>query len=894
MAHHPTDTEMTWAQNQIQQYQELRPRYQEFARTFHHLLERATRPLAPDAIVQARAKDIASFAEKILRKRDKYNDPIHQFTDLCGARVITHTADEVRAVSKFIEQHFEVDWENSQDVSQRLKPAEFGYRSVHYIVQFKRGVFPTNEIDETIAEELYGLKAEVQVRTLLEHAWAGFGHDRFYKSAFTIPDKWQRQLAELAAVMENADADFARIEKGLETYEADYGAYLTPKQIDAEIAMLEIVLQADPNNLNLALRIGKLAITREQWDKAIAALDPYADKNAQPILKALGVALTKKYKRTPRNPEFKRGQKYLERASASKYRDADALAAYAGTWKKLNPAKMRDLYRQAFEIDPSDPYAVNMYLQTEIAQRGDVSFVGMMRSSLDNAIVRSREQIDVGINMPWAYFNLGKFLLLRGEPYAALAAYAKGIESSSAAWMVQSSYEAIARLDSLRDKLDGYEWARRLLLLGWAIKAQAAVTQQQEKLTDEKWRADKAEQAVLRKLRRERVDALAQVRAFATKQRAPVREPVMIVAGGTDASVDRQMASYRALLMEAFREFHGTVISGGTRAGVAGLVGDLQKTYPREIHTVGYLPQRKKNMSDARYREFCFTRGNDFSPLDALQYWIDLIASGISPAHVKLLGINGGQIAAAEFRIALALGAIVGVVTGSGRAASKILPDEEWRDMARLQALPTDAMTLRAFIGPRVDPLAQDKREQVAQILHANYRREQAARARKDDPALNDWNDLAETYRHANRHQADHIITEIRQIGCEVYPVADRKIAEMTFTDSEVEKLAEMEHGRWVVERLRNGWKLGDKRDVAKKTSPYLVEWSALTKEVKDWDRNIVQSFPKVLADVGLEVRRTYGANDESKRKESKPKRAGSRRDRASRAGGTRKNKRGH
>ena len=184
----PSRAPFEWSCDQIEQYRELHPRYQQYAKTLRDVLEQAARQLAPLAIVQTRPKAIASFAEKIQRKwpRDR-NDPVNQFTDLCGGRVITFTQPEVKAVCDFILQHFEIDWENSVDVSQRLKPTEFGYRSVHYIVQFKPGVFPTEHVAVTVPAEVYGLKAEIQVRTLLEHAWAGFGHDRVYKSAFAVP-----------------------------------------------------------------------------------------------------------------------------------------------------------------------------------------------------------------------------------------------------------------------------------------------------------------------------------------------------------------------------------------------------------------------------------------------------------------------------------------------------------------------------------------------------------------------------------------------------------------------------------------------------------------------------------------------------------------------------------
>src|SRR5208283_3587594 len=82
------------------------------------------------------------FAEKILRKRKLYMhpkgtllaDPLVRMTDLCGGRVIAQTSDQVRTMCQFIEEVFDIDRANSEDVSQRLRPTEFGYRSVHYIV----------------------------------------------------------------------------------------------------------------------------------------------------------------------------------------------------------------------------------------------------------------------------------------------------------------------------------------------------------------------------------------------------------------------------------------------------------------------------------------------------------------------------------------------------------------------------------------------------------------------------------------------------------------------------------------------------------------------------------------------------------------------------------------
>jgi len=82
------------------------------------------------------------------------------------------------------------------------------------------------------------------------------------------------------------------------------------------------------------------------------------------------------------------------------------------------------------------------------------------------------------------------------------------------------------------------------------------------------------------------------------------------------------------------------------------------------------------------------------------------------------------------------------------------------------------------------------------------------------------------------------------------------KDAVTNFTPEEVEVMSEMEHGRWNVERLRAGWRLGPKRDSTNKITPYLVPWKELPEGIKKWDRDAVRNWPKVFAQAGLEVYR--------------------------------------
>jgi putative GTP pyrophosphokinase len=151
-------TDQEWICEQIDQYRRIQPAYQKYAQVIQQVLEKAAKMGGIAVLIQTRSKAVASFAEKSQRKKTKYRDPLLRMTDLCGARVITQTLEEVKAICEFIEKHFDVDRENSIDVGQRLKPSEFGYRSVHYVIQFRRDVFPTKDIPVEIPEELYPQK----------------------------------------------------------------------------------------------------------------------------------------------------------------------------------------------------------------------------------------------------------------------------------------------------------------------------------------------------------------------------------------------------------------------------------------------------------------------------------------------------------------------------------------------------------------------------------------------------------------------------------------------------------------------------------------------------------------------------------------------------------------
>ncbi len=808
-----------WVTDQVERYADAYPRYRQYAEVLNLVLRRAADRLAPLSIVQARAKSIPSFAEKAIRKRASRPDPVTMFTDLCGARIIGRTRSEVEALGRFVVDHFAVDWENSVDASQRLRPTEFGYRSVHYIVALR----PDVDYGVEIPSEVLGLKAEVQLRTVAEHAYSDFGHDLTYKGAFQLPIAWERELAGAAATLEEVDGIFARVEDAMHAYASNYGRYLGEAAARAEIDLLRIVLEHDPGNAGLADRIGRLALALGDWQLVVDVLSPLARDAAaasRPVLRDLGTALCHLHRDKPTGDDYRRGQACLEIACASN--DVDAISALAGTWKGIDDRRARDLYRRAFELDPADPYPLGNFLELELER--DRALLGTIRPLVRGGIERCELHVAAGINLPWAQFDLGRFHLLLDEPDQALAAYAAAITTSTAPFMIEGSLASVERLAAALGEPPAFDWARRLLLLGLAIRFGSAA-------------------------------ALERVGRLASPGAAPLGAPVVIVAGGTDPRHEEQIRGYADLLAFGFADFDGTILSGGTTQGISGIVGHIGRESGGHIRTVGYLPGLipADATRDPDYAELRTTAGHGFSALEPIQNWIDLVASGVRTAEVRVLGINGGRIAALEYRIALALGAVVGLVADSGREAGRLLGDERWTT-PRLLRLPADPETIRAFLAPPSAPLPEPMRESLGRAIHERSRRELAPRP-DVDPTLASWDDLSPDFRASNLEQADEIEAKLRRIGCATVP-AEAPGESATLTPAEVEQLSEMEHGRWTAERLVAGWTWGETRDPARRRSPYLVAWNDLSDDVREIDRRAVRRIPELLASVGLSIRR--------------------------------------
>lgn len=155
---------------------------------------------------------------------------------------------------------------------------------------------------------------------------------------------------------------------------------------------------------------------------------------------------------------------------------------------------------------------------------------------------------------------------------------------------------------------------------------------------------------------------------------------------------------------------------------------------------------------------------------------------------------------------------------------------------------------LDAALAP--DLVLGGRMEQIARALHEEYRA-----ARPGGPADVAWDELPASLRASNRDQAQHVGVKLRAAGCRLVPLESWGAGGFAFGPDELDVLARLEHERWVAERAAAGWTPGPRREGAT-TSPYLVPWDDLEEDIRDLDRNVVRTLPRVLAAAGLEIRR--------------------------------------
>lgn len=161
---------------------------------------------------KSRVKDFKSYYRKLLRAKSPSsgNQTIPIITDLLGIRVICPFLEDLSLIEQQLTQHFDIIEIERKGASRTF--SEFGYESIHILISIPSAL--VNDIftpeEQSVLPE--GLLCEIQIRTILQDAWAEVEHELVYKAEFSPFDlPLRRKLSSMNASLNLAEIIFQEI-----------------------------------------------------------------------------------------------------------------------------------------------------------------------------------------------------------------------------------------------------------------------------------------------------------------------------------------------------------------------------------------------------------------------------------------------------------------------------------------------------------------------------------------------------------------------------------------------------------------------------------------------------------------------------------------------------------
>ena len=188
-------------------------RYEQTKESLRHVLDALARDIQRilelegiHVTVRARLKSFESYYRKLIGKlhETRIHDGNMKINDLLGIRVICPFQGDLRNAESALRQNYtvlEVE-HKGRDHSYR----EFGYDSMHLLLRVPQRILSSLEIESE------HFVFEVQVRTILQEAWAEIEHELVYKAELTpLDEPLKRKLASLKVTLTLSDNIFQEI-----------------------------------------------------------------------------------------------------------------------------------------------------------------------------------------------------------------------------------------------------------------------------------------------------------------------------------------------------------------------------------------------------------------------------------------------------------------------------------------------------------------------------------------------------------------------------------------------------------------------------------------------------------------------------------------------------------
>lgn len=207
----PNEADDLWAKNPavIKTFLDAKPEFEQLCTEVEYILKKKVLAAGIEvSSVGSRAKTLSSFLEKL--KRKSYSEPFNQIDDFAGVRVVCLYGSDIPQVISIIRSEFDIVEE--VDKREQLDSNKFGYIGHHFIVRLGENSSGARY------DDLRTRRCEIQVRTVLQDAWAIIQHHMVYKKESQVPTNLIRKLNGLAGLLETADDQFEYIRFQRDSY----------------------------------------------------------------------------------------------------------------------------------------------------------------------------------------------------------------------------------------------------------------------------------------------------------------------------------------------------------------------------------------------------------------------------------------------------------------------------------------------------------------------------------------------------------------------------------------------------------------------------------------------------------------------------------------------------
>jgi ppGpp synthetase/RelA/SpoT-type nucleotidyltranferase len=190
--------------------------YRAWGELLSNLIEEALSPLiAPVSTgyfiklpAAPRLKEDQKLVEKAFYRKKGYRDPYADITDKVGTRFVVLLGTHVRIVENALMSIEGLTYSKDRDYEeeQSENPLRFDYAAVHYVVR------PTSDRVFHEIKVPAGTPCEVQIKTILQHAYSELTHDTIYKPQIQATPFMQRNAAKAMALLEATNDYFEKVD----------------------------------------------------------------------------------------------------------------------------------------------------------------------------------------------------------------------------------------------------------------------------------------------------------------------------------------------------------------------------------------------------------------------------------------------------------------------------------------------------------------------------------------------------------------------------------------------------------------------------------------------------------------------------------------------------------